>query len=230
VVIAIIAILAAMLLPALAGAKEKAHRTACKNKIHQFYLAAHMYADDNKEVFPSAIRDNGDEATSWISSATRQALISYSGGSEQFLFCPNLSAPTMWGKPGGYYFPEIGYAIGYMYMAGFSSPLAPWAPAGTYTNWVSPKKLTDDGRLSLIVDMNVWCPAEKFALGAHGNTSGIYRGTPYGTPSTGGGPPESVGGMGGHDGYVDGSVLWKTSLQMTKYPTSPWGNYFLGEW
>ena len=114
VVIAIIAILAALLLPALTGAREKAHRAACKNTIHQFYLAAHMYADDNREVFATGIRDNGDEATSWLPTTTRQALLGYAGGNEKIFYCPNLSNPTMWGKPGGYYFAGYGYAIGYV--------------------------------------------------------------------------------------------------------------------
>src|SRR3954451_18865989 len=52
VVIAIIAILAAMLLPALAAAKEKAIRTICMNNEKQLYLSLHMYADDNKDNLP----------------------------------------------------------------------------------------------------------------------------------------------------------------------------------
>jgi prepilin-type N-terminal cleavage/methylation domain-containing protein/prepilin-type processing-associated H-X9-DG protein len=58
VVIAIIAILAAMLLPALARAKEAGKRTACLNNLRQLSLASQMYVGDSQGFYPP--RSNTD--------------------------------------------------------------------------------------------------------------------------------------------------------------------------
>ncbi len=53
VVIAIIAILAGMLLPALASAREKSRRTACLNNLTQFARGLESYCGDYNSYFPS---------------------------------------------------------------------------------------------------------------------------------------------------------------------------------
>ncbi len=58
VVIAIIAILAAMLLPALAKAKQSAIRTQCMNNEHQQMVALFMYAGDNRDFLPDGTNGN----------------------------------------------------------------------------------------------------------------------------------------------------------------------------
>src|SRR5690349_6524049 len=65
VVIAIIGILAAILLPALARAREAARRASCQNNLKQLGIVFKMYAGENRgEKWP---RSHGDE---WYGSDT----------------------------------------------------------------------------------------------------------------------------------------------------------------
>ena len=64
VVIAIVAILAALVLPVFARAKEKARSISCKNHLHQIGLAMQTYVSDHN-IYPSAMGGGGAPFKTW---------------------------------------------------------------------------------------------------------------------------------------------------------------------
>src|SRR5665213_3217404 len=79
VVIAIIAILAAMLLPALASAKQSANGAKCKSNMKQLGLGFTLYMGDNGDVCPAGACDGADNSQfTWDT-----AIHSFIGGNGQ---------------------------------------------------------------------------------------------------------------------------------------------------
>jgi prepilin-type N-terminal cleavage/methylation domain-containing protein/prepilin-type processing-associated H-X9-DG protein len=102
VVIAIIAILAAMLLPALAQAKEKTRNIKCMNNVRQVGLAVQMYANDNNDWVP-VHPPQGNWL--WDLNALTANALSDAGGKRKILYCPGLAASIkdidLWWELGG---------------------------------------------------------------------------------------------------------------------------------
>lgn len=71
VVIAIIAILAAMLLPALAKAKDKAVRAQCQNNVKQLALGMHLYATESRDYLPEANWNSPWAVKGWLYDASK---------------------------------------------------------------------------------------------------------------------------------------------------------------
>ena len=102
VVIAIIAILAAMLLPALAKAKDRAKMTGCNNNIRQVALAFLMYADDNGDQAPPLNSGNYSSAyttttgTWWFNILSQGKYLGGAGGSVSngVWVCPSVQKPA----------------------------------------------------------------------------------------------------------------------------------------
>jgi len=92
VVIAIIAILAAILFPVFAKAREKARQTSCLCNIKQILLGFHMYAQDYDERGPSGRNCN------WASGGpygTHVAVLQPYVKNWQMFICPSVEGYTM---------------------------------------------------------------------------------------------------------------------------------------
>ena len=88
VVIAIIAILAAMLLPALARAKQKAQRIISLNNEKQLYLGLNMITGDNNDKLPVLA---GTAAWCWDMPAPATQAILNNGAQKKTFYCPSTA-------------------------------------------------------------------------------------------------------------------------------------------
>ncbi|HVK05493.1 MAG TPA: DUF1559 domain-containing protein, partial [Armatimonadaceae bacterium] len=87
VVIAIIAILAAILFPVFARAREKARQTACLSNFKQIGLAVAQYVQDYDETFPFNEYDNAattaDNRQTWFRVTWREMIMPYIKNGEE---------------------------------------------------------------------------------------------------------------------------------------------------
>jgi len=107
VVIAIIAILAAILFPVFARAREKARQASCQSNLRQLGLAVLMYAQDYDETLPIGFRSGAG----WCGDASqpvptwRQEVFPYIKNAQIFV-CPSRRSPNT--CPAGAILPELG--------------------------------------------------------------------------------------------------------------------------
>jgi prepilin-type N-terminal cleavage/methylation domain-containing protein len=222
VVVAIIAILASMLLPALSNAKERAKRTSCISNLKQFTYAAQMYAIDNLDKLPSGSTDNrnkNDTHTPVLSNRTKTNILTYVSPLK-VLDCPNL-ARSFEREEGWRVHPDYGIAIGYHYLGGH--PNTPWPSLAGVTNlWKSPEKTSEDPTLVLLADLNVYSYGYQRILAPHTARGFAIREEAYFNeyPEAYQQTPADIGAKGGHIGLLDGSVRWRGINEMRVYRAS----------
>ncbi len=113
VVIAIIAILAAILFPVFARAREKARQSACLSNLKQLGLAVQMYAQDYDETLPFGRMYYGPATvinnTTIYSRPTWISQIMPYVQNEQIFICPSMKQYQMGDACGYSYNGELGY-------------------------------------------------------------------------------------------------------------------------
>jgi len=97
VVIAVIAILAAILLPALAAAKQRAQTIRCLSNMRQWGLGFHIYTDDNNDFVPE--EGNTVQAINYAGSPGTADNLDYAWYNR---VAPSISQPSLLSLYGGY--------------------------------------------------------------------------------------------------------------------------------
>ena len=185
VVISIIALLIAILLPALASAKESALLIECAAHQRQLGVIIFSYAAENKGELPNGGRDNIElgylgeptpyEHTPFISSELHDYILDAAGndspktkgaegfydtGTSAILDCPSFDKGFQDSQVRYVGTKRIGWVIGYQYLGGHPGVEAynrdhP-IPGSTNGQWKSMLKLSDIGNGEIIADYNSW--------------------------------------------------------------------------
>jgi len=212
VVIAIIAILAAILFPVFAKAREKARQTSCLSNVKQMSLGVMMYIQDYDETFPGGLMNTNGTAQGPVSQSTyftaywltADWIYPYTMNAQIF-FCPS-------GNKGAVYSGDYG----------FNSALCPDMRSGT-----PPKKLaeiTAPSELFMCLDAGPYMTGKIDVTGPRGSfwyipgcwdQSRDPSAVGYGTyPLTGEAHADYKGGrhnQGVNIGFADGHAKWMSS-------------------
>ena len=237
VVIAIIAILAAMLLPALAAAKDKAIRISCANNIHQLDTAMLSYAYFHNDHFPVA------QKTYWCWDMDRDALTQMTDGKnanndvtfQKSCYDPGTAwrftaqddlALWHWGDGASPHFRTLGYAVAIANQAALiptngnitiTPQIIKFGPGSYQQARPSYRVLV---ACATITAQNEHDVTKKYTASPPYHwadvTGAFYKHHVSAHLRGGGGLPE-----GGNLGYVDGHVKWENFQEMIP---RGWGN------
>jgi len=179
VVIAIIAILAAILFPVFARAREKARQSACLSNEKQIMLACLSYAQDYDEQLPYSAYSTG--AATWTYNYSwRSAVLPYMKNA-QILFCPSKKMTTSpFSATNDGSAAESGYAMNTFYSDNASDSGLPDPPQGASLGAIDDASscifLTEsDGGYAWGPSQTSWDPAVSYvpaATGAAGRHNG----------------------------------------------------------
>jgi prepilin-type N-terminal cleavage/methylation domain-containing protein len=225
VVIAIIAILAAMLLPALAKAKERAKRAQCMSNEHQLSLATIMYANENQDRLPDCHNSAGQNLGVWVWDMSAYVItnLNQNIGRQDMFYCPNeyylynSATPNAWQAfTTSATAPQPYIVTGYIWLFPNSRADAALPSFSTVTKTTTPRSGFSVSTTEVITDATI------FLNGLGGRN--------YVNIAAAGGSKVSSAHMerntpaGGNIMFLDSHVEWRKFLQMTNVVNPSAGN------
>ena len=229
VVISIIALLIAILMPALGRARKQAQKVYCANNIHQHLLGLHIYASQNEDDLP--LRKASGGAWLWdIDNRTIKIIIKNiqrdtgdigklrEGSVRDIFFCPSEKRTKKGTQDIAWRLAEIHgvdyRATGYFWLMDHENPLHVQPQGSGRKKWIrkiscrraSESELVTDATLS---DMSNYRPP-KYPFGNFGDVMG----GPYSNSSNHMDYSNYTQAEGGNIGFVDGHVDWRSFGEM----------------
>ena len=202
VILAIVAILASLLLPALARAKERGRRAVCLSNLSQLLKACTMYAMDNEDKFFPARQGSKQIALSPLDTRTASSVGLFG---------------TIWTCPNRPNFPiyEAGddqWLIGYQYFGGI-------------TNWNTPRGvLPSRSPIKLSSSNPIWVLAADATM----KVQKVWGGGPQMFADMPAHQNSEKQPEGGNQVYIDGSARWIPFEDM--YFVHTWQNFGGRDW
>ncbi|HVT87491.1 MAG TPA: prepilin-type N-terminal cleavage/methylation domain-containing protein [Tepidisphaeraceae bacterium] len=184
VVIAIIAVLVALLLPALGKAKLEAAKVSCGSNVRQIVLATSNFCQDHKGVLPGAGKSSSGQYLGWIAGSTWNTSAFKPMLDGKYLvtnsqWCPGqpgqlyLSKLNLGSAPSGNsvhynYLPHPGFAWDGKWSIPSTWPTTSGPPTGTVMRWQTLNEMPNDR--AVITDI-VYSQASTAHVDSKGNAS-----------------------------------------------------------
>ncbi len=212
VVIAIIAILAAILFPVFAQARESARRTTCANNMKQVTMGLLMYAQDYDETFPYQDGDRcpyaNDPRAQWINAVTPYTK------NAQIWWCPSARRQSSAGNNGDSNYWYNGHASRKA-LSAIEKP----SESTLFAEWMYRTNCTGrrpyENQICGVVRRDGTCPDTWHARSEWGSNHVT------GDPVNASGPGAQAGIRGGNWPYVDGHIKFRRTSQVMQ----DWVNY-----
>lgn len=220
VVIAIIAVLAALLLPSLAGAKSAALSTACKNNLRQIGIALNLYTQENRHYPPSFYRDTA--VNTFITYGWPAHLLENTSSNTAVFRCPARGQEFAW--------PAAQSRLGYP----FPFNIDPTTSRFSYGyNSRGTATIGNFNSLGLEIDVaanRVSNPADMIAIGdsnGDGREDGLISFVRQFATSPVPFPPGDLHKKGANIVFCDGHVEWQKQtkwIELTEAAARRWNN------